>query len=174
LFKGKIVAEGTLLADRNECIAALNSVALDAGESVTKALLETEGRCSGVFVAGNGGSAATTSHMTNDNHVVFTSTGNYLGSDHVFSRELRRLAQTQDLLIAVSVLGNSQNVLACVEAAKELGLIIEAFIGFDSGRLATMAVLFARIPTIEGTYGPVQDFHVMVNHMITEQLKDVN
>jgi len=183
---------GTMLAYRNECIAALNSLDLDAVESVTKALLEARDRGSNVFVVGNGGSAATASHMATDlmlgsglvdpplrvialtdNQAIITATGNDLGFDHVFSRQLRHLSRTGDLLIAVSASGNSPNVLGCVEAAKELGLTTVAFTGFDGGRLAVMVDLLVHVPTRHGAYGPVEDVHLMVNHMITEQLKGV-
>jgi D-sedoheptulose 7-phosphate isomerase len=186
------VDNGTMLAYRNECIAALNSIDLDAVESVTRALLDARGRGSSVFVVGNGGSAATASHMATDlmlgsglvdpplrvialtdNHAVITATGNDLGFDHVFSRQLRHLAKPDDLLITVSASGNSPNVLACVEAARELGLTTIAFTGFDGGRLATMVDLLVHVPTRQGAYGPVEDVHLMVNHMITEQLKGV-
>jgi len=186
------MAEGTMLAYRNECIAALNSVDLDAVESVTKALLEARSRGSSVFVVGNGGSAATASHMATDlmlgsglvnpplrvialtdNQAIITATGNDLSFDHIFSRQLRHLAKPEDLLIAVSASGNSPNVLACVEAAKELGLTTVAFTGFDGGRLATMVDLLVHVPTRQGAYGAVEDVHLMVNHMITEQLKGV-
>ena len=183
---------GTMLAYRNECIAALNSIDLDAVESVTRALLDARGRGSSVFVVGNGGSAATASHMATDlmlgsglvdpplrvialtdNQAIVTATGNDLGFNHVFSRQLNHLARPQDLLIAVSASGNSPNVLACVEAAKEMGLTTVAFTGFDGGRLATMVDLLVHVPTRQGAYGPVEDVHLMVNHMITEQLKGV-
>lgn len=184
--------EGGLQAYRNECLAALNSVGLDAVALVTRALLDARDRGSSVFIVGNGGSAATASHMATDlmlgsglanpplrvialtdNQAVITSTGNDVGFDHVFSRQLRHLAKPQDLLIAVSASGNSLNVLACVDAAIELGLVTVAFTGFDGGQLATMVDLLVHVPTRQGAYGPVEDVHLMVNHMITEQLKGV-
>ena len=51
---------------RDECIEALNSVVLDAVKSVSDALLEARDRGASVFVVGNGGSAATASHMATD------------------------------------------------------------------------------------------------------------
>ena len=74
-------------------------------------------------------------------------------------------------MIAVSVSGNSPNVLACVDAAHELGLTTIAFTGFDGGRLATVVDLLLHFPTRQGAYGPVEDVHLLINHMITEQLK---
>jgi D-sedoheptulose 7-phosphate isomerase len=184
------VIERAMEAYRNECVTALNSVDLDSVESVTKALLEARRRESSVFVTGNGGSAATASHMATDlmlgsglvdpplrvialtdNQAAISATGNDVGFEYVFSRQLRHLAKKQDLLIAVSASGNSPNVLACVEAAKEMGLTTVAFTGFDGGRLATMVDLLVHVPTRQGAYGPVEDVHLVVNHMITEQLK---
>jgi len=174
----------------DECIAAIKSVDLDVVKSVSDALLKARDRGASVFVVGNGGSAATASHMATDlmlgtglvdpplrvialtdNQALITATGNDLSFDQVFSRQLRHLAQRGDVLIAVSASGNSPNVLVCVDAAKDLELITVAFTGFDGGRLATMVDLLVHVPTRNGAYGPVEDAHLMVNHMLTEQLK---
>ena len=179
-----------LMAYRIECIAALNSVDLESVSSVVDALLQVRARGSNVYVVGNGGSAATASHMATDlmlgsgladpplrvialtdNQSIITATGNDVGFVHVFSRQLRHLGKSKDLLIAVSASGNSPNVLSCVEAAKELGVTTVAFTGFDGGQLATMVDLLVHVPTRQGAYGPVEDVHLMVNHMITERLK---
>ena len=184
------MAEGTMMAYREECIAALNSVDLDAVESVSNALLQARDRGSRIFVVGNGGSAATASHMATDlmlgsglvdpplrvvaltdNQAIITATGNDISFDQVFSKQLIHLAERGDILMAVSASGNSPNVLACVDAAKELGLTTIAFTGFDGGRLANMVDVRVHVPTRIGAYGPVEDAHLMVNHMITEQLK---
>ena len=58
-----------------------------------------------------------------------------------------------------------------MDAAKELGLTTIAFTGFDGGRLAAIVDLLMHVPTRIGAYGPVEDVHLMVNHMITEHLK---
>ena len=58
-----------------------------------------------------------------------------------------------------------------MDSAKELGLTTIAFTGFDGGRLANMVDFLVHVPTRVGAYGPVEDVHLMVNHMITEQLK---
>jgi D-sedoheptulose 7-phosphate isomerase len=191
-LRENIVEEGIMLAYRNECIAALNSVDLVAVDSVVKALLQARSRGSNVFVVGNGGSAATASHMATDlmlgsgledpplrvialtdNQAIITATGNDLDFDQVFSRQLTHLARAEDVLIAVSASGRSLNVIACVNVAKELGLTTIAFTGFDGGRLASMVDFLVHVPTRQGAYGPVEDVHLMVNHMITEQLKAV-
>ena len=188
--EGIIVAEGIMVAYREERITALNSVDLDAVESVSNALLEARDRGARIFVVGNGGSAATASHMATDlmlgsglvdpplrvvaltdNQAIITATGNDISFDQVFSRQLIHLAERGDILMAVSASGNSPNVLACVDAARELGLTTIAFTGFDGGRLAALVDLLVHVPTRMGAYGPVEDVHLVVNHMITEQLK---
>lgn len=188
--EGFIVDKKILSVYREECIAALKSVDLDAVESVSNALLEARNRTSRVFVVGNGGSAATASHMAadlmlgsgltepplrvvalTDNQAIITATGNDSSFDQVFARQLIHLAQRGDILIAVSASGNSPNVLACVSTAKGMGLTTIAFTGFDGGRLANLADLLVHVPTRIGAYGPVEDVHLVVNHMITEQLK---
>ena len=190
--EGNIVVNGALVSYREECVAALNSVDLDAVESVSNALLEARDRGSHIFVVGNGGSAATASHMATDlmlgsglvdpplrvialtdNQAIITATGNDVSFDQVFSRQLIHLAQRGDILITVSASGNSPNVVACVNAAKKVGLTTIAFTGFDGGRLAAMVDFLVHVPTRIGAYGPVEDAHLMINHMITEQLKRV-
>ena len=98
------MADGTMVAYREECIAALNSVDLDAVESVSNALLQARDRGSRIFFVRNGGSAATVSHMATDlmlgsglidpplrllaltdNHAIITATGNDISYDQVFS-----------------------------------------------------------------------------------------
>src|SRR6266446_1306005 len=95
-----------------------------------------------IFVIGNGGSAATASHMMNDlckgtlghkgdapwprlrvialtdNVSLMTAWANDTDYSHVFSEPLRNLAQRGDVLIAISASGNSPNILAAVDAAK--------------------------------------------------------
>jgi len=175
---------------RDECIAALNAVDLAAVASVANALLAARDSGHTVFIAGNGGSAATASHMATDlmlgsqlvdpplrvialtdNQAIITATGNDLDFDQIFARHLSRLAQPGDLLITVSASGNSPNILACIDVAKTLKLTTIGFTGFDGGRLATVVDLLVHVPTRKGAYGPVEDVHLAINHMITEWLK---
>ncbi len=170
--------ESGLQGYRIECISTLNSVNLDAVEQVTRALLQAHGRGSGDLIVGNGGSAATASHMATDlmlasglansplrvialadSHAVITATGNDFGWDQFFSRQIPHLTKPRDLLIAVLASGNSPNVLSCVRDAIELGLTTLAFTGFGGGKLATMMDVLVHVPTRHGAYCPVGDVH---------------
>ena len=170
--------------------AALRAVDLEAVEAVVQALISIRDSGRTVYVAGNGGSAATASHMATDlmlgsqlvdpplrvvaltdNQSIITATGNDLDYDQVFSRQIARLAQPRDLLIVVSASGNSGNIVAGVETARVQGVVTVAFTGFDGGQIANLVDLLVHVPTRLGAYGPVEDAHLAINHMITERLK---
>ena len=106
-----------------------------------------------------------------DNQAIITATGNDLEFNQIFARQLSMLAKPDDLLITVSASGNSPNILACIDIAKAMNLTTIGFTGFDGGKLATVVDLLVHVPTRKGAYGPVEDVHLAVNHMITEQLK---
>ena len=98
-----------------------------------------------VFIIGNGGSAATASHMAcdlgknvlpkearetvrrfrvmalTDNVPWMTALANDLGYEHIFSEQLRNLLQAGDLVIAISGSGNSPNIVEGVRLARALG-----------------------------------------------------
>lgn len=178
---------------RDECIAALNSVDLEVVSSVVDVLLAARRTGHTVFIAGNGGSAATSSHMATDlmlgsqlsnpslrvialtdNQAIITATGNDLRFDEVFSRQVSKLAVEGDCLIAITASGNSPNIVRCIDVAKELGVTTIGFTGFDGGKVSGLVDLNVHVPTRIGAYGVVEDAHLAINHMITESLKAIS
>jgi len=151
-------------------------------------------------VIGNGGSAATASHMMNDlckgtlghkgdapwprlrvialtdNVSLMTAWANDTDYNHIFSEPLKNLAERGDLLIAISASGNSPNILAAVEAAKQIGVNVIGLTGFGGGKLAKLAEISFVVPS-DG-YGPVEDVHMILDHIITgylyEKLKETH
>ncbi|HTS20096.1 MAG TPA: SIS domain-containing protein [Verrucomicrobiae bacterium] len=145
-----------------------------------------------VFVIGNGGSAATASHMMNDlckgtlghkgdapwprmrvialtdNVSLMTAWANDTDYNHVFSEPLKNLAQRGDVLVAISASGNSPNIIAAVEAAKQIGVTVIGLAGFTGGKLSKMADVVLVVPS-DG-YGPVEDVHMILDHIITSYL----
>lgn len=75
-------------------------------------------------------------------------------------------------LIAFSASGNSPNILACVGVATAMNVTTIGFTGFDGGKLSVLVEHLIHVPTRKGAYGPVEDVHLAVNHMITERLKE--
>ena len=137
-----------------------------------------------IFVFGNGGSAANASHFAtdlgkgasdklgkrfrvlslNDNASWMTALGNDYAYDDVFVRQLMNYGKSGDLVLAMSVSGNSPNVVKAVEWAKKNGLHSIALVGGKRGRLAELA---QQVIVINDThYGRVEDAHMGICHMI--------
>lgn len=143
-----------------------------------------------VFIAGNGGSAATASHWVNDlakatrrsgrrpfrvigladNMSWFSALANDEGYDRVFSGQLENLARPGDLLMVISASGNSPNLLQAVDHAKASRMTSIALVGFDGGALLNRADESFWIPTPQGAYGLVESVHSVVCDMITSCL----
>lgn len=141
-----------------------------------------------VFIAGNGGSAATASHMANDftkgvaqeggrglraislsdNIPLITAIANDKGYNEVFADQLLALGQPGDVLIVISGSGNSANIVRVVEVAQEMQIRTIALLGMGGGRVAQMADVSVVVPCDE--YGPIEDIHMVLDHLITGYL----
>lgn len=140
-----------------------------------------------VFVAGNGGSAATASHFVNDlgkatkvsgrSHVRvmslsdnvswLTALANDEGYDRVFSGQLENFANPGDVLLVISASGSSPNLLAAVELAGRRGLTTVGLLGFDGGRLLTLVDEALWVRTDVGAYGLAESAHSVVLDIVT-------
>ena len=143
-----------------------------------------------IFIIGNGGSAATASHMMNDlnkatlaagkprvralaltdNVPLMTAWGNDAAYEDVFVEPLRNFMRPGDVLIAISASGNSPNVIKAVRAACEHELTVVAFTGDRGGQLAELAHLAVLIPS--PLIGQQEDGHMILDHVITGALRE--
>ena len=170
--------------------AAIDGVDLAAVAEAAQRLREARQANSLVLVAGNGGSASTASHMAtdlgvgshkggvglraiclSDNASVLTATANDVSFNRVFAEQIELLANAGDVVILISASGNSPNILDAVESAQKVGASVIALTGFDGGRLRELAANCVHVPTAKGDYGPVEDVHLMINHMLTEMIR---
>ena len=145
-----------------------------------------------VFFVGNGGSAATSSHFANDlsigtrqqekpfkvfslvdNVATLSAIGNDYGYDQIFAQQLRVYGQKGDLLVGISASGNSPNLLRAFEVGRELGLMTVAITAFDGGKLKKIADHSVHVPTNAGEYGPAEDAHLILDHLITHYFQSV-
>ena len=160
-------------------------------EEVTKLILEKSRDGQAIFLVGNGGSAATASHFATDlvqcsqpeaglcfraislvdNVPLLTALGNDRGYEEVFVGQMRNLFGKNDILIAISASGNSPNVIAATRLAKQLGGVAVGLVGFDGGELARICDYVIHVRTNKGEYGPVEDIHLIIDHMITSYLR---
>jgi D-sedoheptulose 7-phosphate isomerase len=99
-----------------------------------------------------------------DNVSWITALGNDYAYEDIFSRQLANYAQPGDMLIVVSVSGNSPNLVRVVEWAKEHGVETAALVGAKRGRLAEIA---NQVLVVEDThYGRVEDVQMHILHML--------
>ena len=141
-----------------------------------------------IFVAGNGGSAATAMTMANDigfdilkktgidkafkvfslvdNNSVITAIANDVGYENIFINQLKIHYKPGDSLIVISASGNSPNVLKAVEWVKSNGGSIIGFLGFTGGALLDLCDIKIHVKTEPGEYGPVEDAHLIMNHIL--------
>lgn len=143
-----------------------------------------------IFIIGNGGSAATASHMMNDlnkltitpgkkrfraialtdNMPLVTAWGNDNSFAVSFAEPLRNLMRPGDYVIAISTSGNSPNLLKAVEAAYEIGGTVIALVGDVGGKLAEIADIVVKFP--DSHQGRQEDGHVIMNHIIAGELRE--
>ena len=172
---------------RRRVAEVLESLDLEAIDQAVAVLYDAWRRNALVAIVGNGGSAATASHMANDlvkaaripdgavfravsladNVSALTAHANDHGYDTVFAAQMDALFQAGDVLMAISASGNSPNVLAAVDRARAIGGRTIALVGFDGGELARVADVVLHAHTDRGEYGPVEDIQMVLNHMIT-------
>ncbi len=138
-----------------------------------------------IFFIGNGGSAATASHFANDisigtrttrkpfkamsltdNVAILTALGNDEGYEYIFVKQLQNFANPNDVLVAISASGNSPNIIKALEFAKTNKMFIVGLSGFDGGKLKQMSDLAINVSTPKGEYGPVEDLHMVVDHLV--------
>ncbi len=166
----------------SEVLTLLNT---DEIASFINVLLDARERGSRIIFLGNGGSAATASHFVNDiaigsrtwekpfralaltdNVAVITAIGNDYSYEDIFVRQLMTLLEADDVVVAISVSGNSANVVKAIDYANEKGAITIGLTGFDGGKLRQKAQLNVHAITNRGEYGPAEDVHMILDHLV--------
>lgn len=159
----------------------VRSIPVDKVSDLIERLRTARSESRTIFVCGNGGSAANASHFAvdlgksasmagsrrfrvlslNDNTPYITAIGNDYSYDDVFVEQLINLAQPGDILMCLSVSGNSPNVVKAVEWANKNGLVT---IGLGSGQLADLSSFSIQID--DNHYGRVEDAQMTICHLL--------
>lgn len=166
----------------SEVLAQLDVTAIAA---FTEVLLQARARGARIFFIGNGGSATTASHFANDiaigtrvwakpfratsltdNVAVLTAIANDYGYEEIFTLQLKTQMAPGDVVVAISASGNSSNVVQAVEYANAHGAITVGLTGFDGGQLKRLAQFVVHVPTNKGEYGPAEDVHMILDHLV--------
>ncbi len=170
-----------------ELTQLLNNIDTKVLDDFYQILVKTSQDNGRVYIIGNGGSAATASHMANDlkvglgrrgiinidavsladNSSVVTALANDVGYDNIFYMQLKDTLKPEDIIVAISCSGNSPNIIKAVEYAKECDNKIISMTGFDGGKLHQLSDIKIHSKTSSGKYGLVEDLHMIINHMVS-------
>jgi len=166
----------------SQLTTAIDAIDNDAVTAWIERLARARSEGATVFVAGNGGSAATASHFATDigkgasygraqrfrvvaltdSMSTITAYANDVGFDVVFAEQLRNLGKPGDVLVTISGSGSSPNIVAVIEAAKELGMDVVALTGFQGGKSGPMADIHVNVPSDH--MGRIEDVHMALCH----------
>jgi D-sedoheptulose 7-phosphate isomerase len=138
-----------------------------------------------IYWVGNGGSAADAQHLAAElvgrfhydrpplrshaltvNTSALTALVNDYPPELIFARQARAFCGPQDVLVAISTSGNSPNILAAVDAAREQGCFTVGFTGAGGGKLMERAELTLRAPSRNTPR--IQEVHILLGHTLCE------
>ena len=178
---------GTAIAEHLEVVRQVESQQ-PVLEAIARAMVSTLRAGGKILWCGNGGSAGDSQHLaaelvgrfrrqrrglaslalTTDSSAL-TSIANDYGYEAVFSRQVEALGVAGDLLVGISTSGNSQNVVAALEAARSRGLTTVAFTGAGGGRMAKLADHLFAVASQETAR--IQEAHILAGHMLCDWIE---
>lgn len=177
LIHAALIAHQSVIAQLDPLVPAIHAL----GARMQRCL-EHGGK---ILLMGNGGSAADSQHiaaelvgrykrerkglpaiaLTTDTSIL-TSVGNDYGFEHVFARQVEALCNADDVVIGISTSGNSTNVVAGIEAARQAKAYTVALTGAGGGRLGTLCDLTLAIPSNDTPR--IQEAHILIGHILCE------
>lgn len=143
-----------------------------------------------LFTMGNGGSAATASHIANDfakcippvggrpiramaltdSVPLMLSWANDEAYSVIFTEQLKNWIQPNDVVIGLSGSGNSENVVRAIELANEVGAITIGLSGYTGGKLKGVSQISIHVPIMNMQLA--EDAHMVLCHLLFVGLRD--
>ncbi|MBL6933049.1 MAG: D-sedoheptulose 7-phosphate isomerase [Rhodospirillales bacterium] len=179
--------EAEMTAHANAFAATRKAIALPFADLLA-ACVQSVRKGGKIIFLGNGGSAADAQHLATELTVRYikdrapiaaialttdtsslTAIGNDFGFDDLFSRQVEALAGKDDVVIAISTSGNSENIIRALKAAKEKGAVAAGFSGRDGGRMKGLAEPLVNVPAPETAR--IQEMHILIGHMLCGALE---
>ena len=164
----------------------LDDIDADVVSDIVNTFEETIKNKSRIYILGNGGSAATASHIVNDlgaglrrrgiinfdvtslgdNSPVITAIANDIGYENIFYMQMKGHINANDVVVAISCSGDSPNIIKAADYAKNLGCKIIGVTGFNGGYLKKISNINFHVDVPEDEYGLVEDTHMILDHII--------
>ena len=137
---------------------------------------------------GNGGSAGDAQHLATELTIRYThdrapiaalalttdsstltAAGNDLGFEQLFSRQIAALGKAGDVAVGISTSGTSSNVIAGLEEAKRIGMVVTALGGRDGGAMKDLADPILIVP--DQASARIQEMHITLGQMLCGALE---
>lgn len=149
-------------------------------------LKRCKAECGCLYICGNGGSAGIAQHMAADflknggirtynmyGQSTITCISNDFTYEYVFSKQLQMLADSKDVLIAISSSGESENIVRTIAEMRNIGGATITFTGFLKGnRIRRMGDINIHVPTEH--YGIVESIHNIVLQQMVDTIVDTD
>jgi len=150
---------------------------------------KTDGKT--IYTAGNGGSAATASHICNDlvkgcrvndregfravclsdSNAIVTCLANDFSYENIFSIQLKTFAVKGDVLLVFSGSGHSPNIVSVLKTAREMGVATIGFSGRDGGKMKALCDLLLIAPT--DSMEQIEDMHILYEHAMIGAIREL-
>jgi D-sedoheptulose 7-phosphate isomerase len=177
---------------QNDLTTALKSEAMNGIEELCTQLLLAWRNGRSIYLCGNGGSAGNAIHLANDfiygagksnltglrvealsaNSAVITCLGNDIGYQYIYSEQIRVKANRDDILIALSGSGNSQNIINALDVANQKGVKTFAILGYSGGLCKDIASFPIHFEVFDMQVS--EDMQLIVGHICMKWLARLN
>lgn len=176
----------------NEFVDVLNNLDEEKLAALYDLLNKTKETNNKVFMLGNGGSSASASHWVcdfnkgtnhedskrlqvyslSDNTPLFSAVGNDFSYEDVFVEQLKNYLSPGDLVIGLSVSGNSENIVRALKYANEIDADTYSIVGNYDGGMIDASKESLIVPS--KNYGVVEDIHMYVCHLLSQYMYEEN
>jgi D-sedoheptulose 7-phosphate isomerase len=175
----------------HDLTALIPQLPYGAINSIVSIFLDAFAQQRTVYVFGNGGSAASASHMMcdinkgasglvagkrpkvmalTDNASLISAWANDFGYERIFSEQLKTFVKPRDVAFAISTSGDSPNVLLALETAREYGALTVGLGGCQGGQMKALCDICAIIPSEKIQL--IEDLHHAMIHSISVAVKE--
>ena len=159
---------------------------IDAAVDLVSKSLTSKGT---IFWCGNGGSAADSQHiaaefvgrfkknrrplksiaLSTDTSVI-TCISNDFSYEEIFSRQLEAMGNKDDVLVAITTSGNSENMIKVLLQAKKIGIKTIGLLGKDGGKCKNIIDLPIIVPSY--STARIQETHILIEHLLCELVEN--
>ncbi|SRR5579871_35444 len=178
----------------SESVAVKNKILTDEKllstiEKITDEIVLALKNGNRIYFCGNGGSAADAQHLAAEfsgrfytdrdalpaealhcNTSYLTAVANDYSFDVIYSRLIKGIANSGDVLLGLSTSGNSKNIINAFETAKQKDIITVGFTGENGGKMKPLSDHLINIPSTDTPR--IQESHIMIGHIICQLVEE--